>query len=231
MAQRCATVAELVQLDPSISDYGVQDTGTLTVASTPNSGDTLTLLDEHGVLPVQVVLTAGTDFVIAGTDEETAANIATAINALSITQATAIGTVVHVASVATGEDGKISTTSSDASMVWASAALSGGTSGLEDLLDCTCKMVNLETWRTKASCGHSYLALHFLEVSGVNGGGEAGAIERRKIDKLEIDYAAVASVSEGDAAFGSTKWGRLYLAMRSTLMVLPMPARGTLLCL
>lgn len=233
MAQRCATVAELVQLDPSISDYGTQDTGTLTVASAPSPGDTITLLDEHGVLPVQVVLTADTDFAIAGTDEGTATNIATAIEALSITQATAIGSVVYVASVATGEDGKIGTTSSDASMVWSAATLDGGTEGLEDLLAQTCTMINLETWGTKASFGSAYLALHFLEVSGVNGGSETGPVIRKKIDKLETSYraAVTAQITGNDALFGSTTWGRLYLAMRSTLMVLPMPARRTLLCL
>ena len=90
-------------------------------------------------------------------------------------------------------------------------------------LDAACCMVNLECWGKKASFGSLYLAAHLLAMqTGIDAG---GTVERKKIDKIEIQFSTT-TPSDGD--LGSTKWGQNYLAIRRTLMILPVPGRCSL---
>ena len=54
---------------------------------------------------------------------------------------------------------------------------------------------------------------------------ESGAINRKKIDKIEVSFAATGTATGIDADFGSTRWGRLYLAMKKTIFVAPIAGR------
>ena len=78
-------------------------------------------------------------------------------------------------------------------------------------LDTTCSMINIECWGNKASSAHILLTAHFMAVEDNQ---EGGPTKRKKIDKLEIENAVK---ENSDEEFGSTKWGRLYLAMRRTV--------------
>jgi len=58
----------------------------------------------------------------------------------------------------------------------------------------------------------------------VAAGGEAGPVESRKIDKIEEKFGTIWN-PDLDPSFGTTKWGRLYLQLKSTLLILPVAGR------
>jgi hypothetical protein len=223
MAKRCATLAEFVDLVPEFLTLGDASTGTLVVASQPAPGDSITLTDPYAFPPVVETLIAGTDYAIGVDEAATAANIAAAMDGGSLVTASAIGATVYVASVKTGAAGAVGiSTTNPAALQWSGVALTGGDALVLFSLECACSMINLECWGTKASCGSIYLAAHVLTVAG---GGEGGAVNRKKIDKIEVSFAATGTATGIDANFGSTKWGRLYLAMKKTIFVAPIAGR------
>lgn len=224
MAQRCATLAELLDTAPEFSSVGPQSTNTLTVTIAAAVG-TLTLLDETGILPVQETFTAGVEWTNGGTPAATATAIAVALSAGALVTATAIGDTVHVASVASGALGLIGSTSSDVSMVWTTATLEGGDVKLNEALACTCLQIQQECWGLKASCGHTYLAAHVLALQ--TGTGADGTVKKKRIKDLEIEFGTFVPTSSMD----STRWGQLYQQIKGTLMVLPFAGRKTLVCL
>lgn len=225
MAQRCATLEELLETAPEFASVGPQSTNTLTVTNAAAVG-TLTLLDQTGTLPVQETYLAGTDWTNGGTTALTATAISDAINAASsLVTTTAIGAVVHFASVATGSLGLIDTTSNDATMVWTTATLEGGDVKLNEALACTCLQIQQECWTLKASCGHTYLAAHVLAL--MTGIGADGTVKKKRIKDLEIEFGTFVPTSSMD----STRWGQMYQQIKGTLMVLPFAGRKTLVCL
>lgn len=225
MAQRCATLAELLETAPEFASVGPQSTNTLTVTNAVAVG-TLTLFDQTGILPVQEAYLAGTSWTNGGTPEATAQAISDAINgASSLVSTVAIGAVVHFASVATGSLGLIGTTSDNATMVWTTATLEGGDVKLNEALACTCLQIQQECWTLKASCGHTYLAAHYLAL--MTGIGADGTVKKKKIKDLEIEFGTFVPTS----SMQSTKWGQLYQQIKGTLMVLPFAGRKTLVCL
>lgn len=226
MPQRCATLNEFVDLVPEFLTLGDASTGTLVVASQPAPGDSITLADPYAFPPVVETLIAGTDYAIGVDEAATAANIAAAMDAGSLVTASAIGATVYVASVKTGAAGNVGvSTTNPAALAWSGVALTGGDALVLFSLDCACSMIALDCWGSKASCGHVYLAAHMLAVASGLAGGESGPVNRKKIDKIEISNAATGLATGLDANFGSTKWGRLYLAMKKTIFVAPIAGR------
>lgn len=226
MAQRCATLAEFVDLVPEFLTLGDASTATLVVAVQPAPGDTITLSDPYAFPPVVETLEAGVDYAIGATVEDTASNIATALAAGTLTTAQAQGSTVYVSSVKTGAaGGVVVSTSNSVALVWSGSALAGGDALVLFALDCSCSMINLECWGTKASCASIYLAAHVLTVAG---GGEQGPVNMKKIDKIQVSYSATGLATGVDANFGSTRWGRLYLAMKKTIFIAPFAARSRL---
>lgn len=225
MAQRCATIDELIALAPGFTSVGTQSTATLVVSLAAAAG-TLTFLNDKGALPVQETYTAGSEWTNGATPTLTAVAIAAALNTSSaLVTATNIGATVYVASVATGYESTLAVTSSDPSMTWSSATLTGGDAQLNEALLCSCSMINMEYWGVKASCGHSYLAAHFLALE--TGIGADGTVKRKRLDKLEIEFGTYVPTSSID----STRWGQLYQTMKATLFIVPIPGRGVLSCL
>lgn len=219
MAERCATLDELLTEAPELATLGSVSTARLLVDSNPAPGDSFTITDAQATLPTSETYVAGTDFVIGANETETAANIVTALASSSLVNASSIGAGVYLATKATGPRTLYTLASTAASLVPSSAAMSGGAAYLESLLACTCRMINLACWGAKASCASAYLAAHFALVAE---GEETGPVSSRTLDKLAESYASNPS---SDADFGSTKYGRLYVALRKTLIIAPIVGR------
>ena len=100
---------------------------------------------------------------------------------------------------------------------------------LQVWLDATADAINVSQWKRKASTGHVFLAAHLLTVTTKEGRGERGPANSKAIDKLRVTYAAVGTATQLDANFSTTRYGRAYLALRSTLLVTPIVGRRTLL--
>lgn len=98
---------------------------------------------------------------------------------------------------------------------------------LEWFLESAGQDINLECWGEKASQGHALLTAHYMTVAGLgSSGGERGPVTSKKIDKLAITYGS--SVASASDELASTKWGRLYLSKRKTIIIAPMVARRNL---
>jgi hypothetical protein len=216
MPQRCATIDELLVLAPEFLTAGSQSTGTLTFASNPAPGDAVTLSTQYDVPIVAETYVAGTDFTIGVDETETATNFVTGLASSALVTATSSGPVVSVLSLNTGPVSVLETTSTAASMVWTDPTLMGGDALVNEVLECTCCMINTEAWGQKASCGHTYLAAHFLATAGY-GSGEQGVVSGKSIDKLSLSFS---TPTPTDSEFATTRWGRMYVAMQSTLFTL-----------
>jgi hypothetical protein len=222
MAARCATLSEFLTQAPVFKTVGPQSSGAVTVAVNPAPGDVFTLTDTYSTPNVVETYTADTDFAIGATPADTAVNLAAAIEANPLASASAASGVVTIVSTGTGPASMLAmATDNPVAMVLSGATLSGGDAWAVFALECTCSQINVECWGVKASCGHVYLAAHFLALqTGVGGGG--GTVKRKKIDKVEVEYAVESS---SDADLGATTWGRLYLQTRKSILVLPLPGR------
>jgi len=227
LAQACATITEFLTVTGSDFLYtGPKSTGTVTVAVQPAPGDTFTIVNPHASPPVAEVYTAGTDFAIGGTVDITATNLAGALAGSALVDAYALSGVVTMTSKTTGPGSMLPMASSDpASLVLSASTLEGGDATVQFALECACSQINLCRWGVKASCGHIYLTGHFLSVQSGAGGGEGGAVSSKKIDKISIGYATP-TFDSSDAALASTKWGRMYLALRDTIFVTPVVGTG-----
>src|SRR5688572_28034258 len=83
---------------------------------------------------------------------------------------------------------------------------------LDVIIEITCSMLSVEAWGEKLSLGHLLLAAHYAtEIT--NSSAASGTVTARSIDKLSESYAT--AVATG--AFASTKYGRLFDALRKSL--------------
>ena len=94
-----------------------------------------------------------------------------------------------------------------------------------EILDVTADMINLDYWGLEASRAHAWLAAHFLFTTSTEGN-PGGVITSRKIDKIQENYA-VATAS--DPELSTSRFGRIYIALRKTLIVAPLVGRSPLL--
>ena len=215
MAQRCATLAEFLALAPEFLTAGTASAGSLVFVSQPSPGDSVTLATQYGIPLVTETYIADTDFDIGVNEAATAANFAAAVSLRSLALGTADAEIVTVVSQSTGPVSVLLTTSSSVAMVWDDPTLLGGDTLAKFQLQCACSSINLECWGAKSDCGHVYLTGHMMATAGF-GSGEQGTPTAKSIDKLSESYAS-STPSDGD--YGSTKWGRLYLQLRDTLVV------------
>lgn len=222
MSANCLGVAQfLQQTGTDFSTFGVQSTGTIEVASVGAPGDTLTI---GGVVLTAVAgartsgsndfsLASGTALGVAQSIVEAITDAANGFTAL-VTAAIQIPGVptVMLTSVATGYYSTLPIATSDALVyVLSGSQLEGGDLLIEDILASTCSMLG-DCWGNKKSYAHLYLTAHFLTVAA---GGESGPVSSRKIDRIAESYA---TATPTDPELGSTKWGRLYLALRATVV-------------
>lgn len=223
MANRCATLEEILLEVPELQMFGPPSRGSFDVLGVVTPGTEVTITDPYSFPPVVETYVAGVDFPIGVTREDTAANLAAAMASSAVVTAGAVDSVVYVQSKKTGPFGLLGITSSDELEIEPSGpTLTGGDVQVEMFRECACSMINLECWGDKASCAHVYLTGHFFLVAQ---GQETGPVTARTLDKLSESYASTANA---DTEFGTTKYGRLYLMLRKTLIVPPIVARARL---
>jgi hypothetical protein len=196
---------------------GPVSTGSVTWLSTGTAGDTITI--------GSATLTAVTGARAAGSltwsvDGDETAEATSFLAALqdsaltSVVSATRSGTTVNMTTLATGAASEIALSSSNALVYDLSGStFTGGSALLDFTLTTTCSMLAPLCWGSKKTAGHVYLTAHFLALQM---GQESGAVSSKTIDRISIGYAAT-SFNTSDAAFSSTKWGRAYLALKSTI--------------
>lgn len=130
-------------------------------------------------------------------------------------------TSVTITTLATGPASELALeTSTPATYQLTGPTLTGGSELITFALNVATSMVNTSAWRSKAPAATIYLAAHMLAVQTSNGGGETGVIVGRGLDRLSTSNAST-SFEPSDAALASTRWGRMYLALRKTLLQLP----------
>lgn len=222
MPARCATLAEFLAGAPEFLTFGEQSDGTLTVASQPDPGDTISLATRFGVPLVTETYVADADFNIGATPTLTAVSIALALNGGTLVAAASSGAVVSTLS-GTGPLCTLALASSNpAALVWDESPMTPGGNIVQTMLDCVCQQINFDCFGEKAECAHRFLTAHFLAMQG-GGSGESGAVSSKKIDKLAISFA-VTTPSDGD--LGSTKWGRMYMQLKKSILIFPLVGRS-----
>lgn len=85
------------------------------------------------------------------------------------------------------------------------------------IVSLTCKMIteSFDVWGDLADEGHRTLAAHFATlIQGAGAAGASGTVTSRSIDKLSESYS---TGNITDAELGSTKYGRLHLALLGSL--------------
>jgi hypothetical protein len=230
MAASCATRSEFLAIAPEFATYGPTSSAQA-VANASTPGDRFFIRSASNDPAVLLTFTAvaasptlGAEYLAGATPEDTAASLAESINAAGqLATASAVGAVVYLDSVETGVNGLHEISADPAAAFTLSAAtLEGGAALIDQALACACSQINLECWGTKAQCAHVYLTAHMLTVAN---GGESGPATRRKIDKIEESFSNVVSTDNLDPSFSTTKWGRLYLQLRKSLFIAPVPGR------
>lgn len=215
----CATAALFLSLTGSdFNRLGPASTATITWLGTGTAGDTLTI-GSVTMVAVAGPRTAGSNTWSVDGDEAT--ELASFLAALSDSSLSTVvvggvsGLELNLTTVATGPVSEIALTTS-APLVYglSGSTFTGGSALLDFTLTTTCSMLAPLCWGAKQQAAHVYLTAHFLSIG--SGTGEAGAVSSKAIDRISIGYAAT-SFDPSDAAFASTKWGRLYLALRSTI--------------
>ena len=231
MPASCATRAEFLAVAPEFSSYGPTSTGHIVPGpSTP--GDLFSIRSASNAPAVLLIFeavasspTLGTQYLAGATSEETAASLAASINAAGqLATASVSSNNLYLESIETGVDG-LHTLSDKPDGIFTfitGETLVGGAALIDQALACACSQINLECWGAKAQCAHVYLTAHMLTVAN---GGEAGPVNRRKIDKIEESFAAVGTATGLDPSFATTKWGRLYLQLKKSLFIAPVPGR------
>lgn len=222
----CLSVATFLALVPEFSSVGGPSIGTIEWLSTGTVGDTI---DIGGVQMTAVsgarvagsstwsvdgsAVAEATSFVAAIADSE-AADLVSAVKTTP--------SIVKVTTLGGGVDSELAFTTSDAAVYDLSdTTLTGGSDLLDFQLETTCLMVNASKWGSKAGAAQAYLAAHFMAIATGAGGGETGATTSRSIDRISQANASTAFESS-DAAFASTRWGRMYLALKATVLRIPM---------
>ena len=235
MARRCATLTEFLDQVPECRTFGDTSRGTVTFNDQPGAGSKVTITDDFtfpsvvGALVAVAGAPAANEYQIGANTTETAANFVTAanlatnaINALVMAEST--GAVVTLGTAAEGPNSMFLMDSDDVNVVVSGTRMEDGDDMVRHALDCACLAINLDCWRDKASCAHIYLTAHLCSVAN---GEERGLLTAKTIDKISVSFGNVMAKEAGE--FSSTKWGRLFEAMRSTLLVMPLVGRTNLL--
>jgi hypothetical protein len=226
----CITVVDLLKVAPELAAVGGPGVGTLTLAGATVALDSVTIGAAIGTAAAGARV-AGSD--TWSTDGATSAQLASLVEMLNdqaasfaaiVTGLATAPTVALVSSRATGIAGDIAWATSDVVDIVLDplASLVGGAAQLEFYIECACLMVNRACWGAKWECGVTLLAAHLATVGA---GAAAGIVSGKTIDKISVSYA-VTTFSSDDAAFASSRYGQDYLAMRETLLVMPLVGTG-----
>lgn len=231
MSNSCLTTGEfLTQTGTEFVTFGANSTGDVEVAAVPGAPGGTIVIGGVTLISVAGARTSGSDdFSLAsgtttGIAQEIVDCISDAANSFTTLVTASIRTpglsIVDLVSVSTGVYSELPLTTNDAvSFVLSAATLEGGAAQLDSIITTTCSMMG-DCWGEKKSYGHLYRAAHFATVQS---GGETGAVSSKSIDKISVSYATTAP---SDPDYGTTKWGRLYLALYKTLPILPQTGRS-----
>lgn len=85
----------------------------------------------------------------------------------------------------------------------------------QSILDLTACMLSATQWGDKLSAGHQTLSAHWASVQ-FNPGAVGGLVTSRRVDKIQESYSVVAA---SDSELGTTKYGRMYLALLAALLL------------
>lgn len=229
----CVTVAQVLAIAPELATFGGPGSGTVTFNAATVAADTVTIGATVG--------TAAAGPRVAGsntwsTDGTTAAQLASFVEMLNDTAAgfaasvsglATAPTVALVTSKATGPGGDIAWSTSDPVDIGLDPAtgLTGGADLIEFYIACACKMVNADCWGDKRECAVIWLAAHLMTVANGASGGASGPVSSKTIDKISVSFATT-TFDTSDAAYASTKYGQNYLAIRQTVLVVPVVGTG-----
>jgi hypothetical protein len=230
----CLDVDAFLALCPEFASVGGASVGTIEWLTTGTAGQTISIGGVQ-MTAVSGARTAGTSTWSVDGDAVTEATsfvaaIADSEAADYVTAEKTTPQIVRVTTLGKGLDSElVFATSSPLVYELSGDTLEGGSDLLDFQLAVACSMVNATRWGSKAGYAHAYLTAHLMTVSGSSGsnGGELGVTTSRTIDRISQANAAT-SFDTSDAAFASTKWGRLYLALKKTVLNIPMMtgARG-----
>lgn len=224
----CYTSSEFVAIQGGYFPLWIStNSGTITWLSTGTAGDTITI---GGVTLTAVTGARSPGSSTWSVDGAVAAEVASFVAAVNDSALSSLATavvvtpgtsIVTLTSVATGVAGALPVLTS-APLVYqlSAAALSGWDTQLGWVLSTVCSMIG-PCWGAKGSSAFVYLASHLLTVAQ---GGEAGVVTSRSIDRISTGYAST-GFDTSDAALASTRWGRLYLALRQTVLIGPVVGR------
>jgi len=215
----CLDLATFLQLTGTeFLSYGPVSTGTIEWLAEGTAAQTISI-GSHVFTAVAGARTPGSnDWSVVGVSSVEAASFVAAVNdplnstAGVLTAVATTPTIVTITTVATGVQSELAFTTS-APLVYdlSDTTLMGGGDLLDLQLETACSMISSTCAGDKQEALHLYLTGHLLYVANAN---EGGAVSSKSIDRISISYA-VSPPSDSD--FGSTKWGRLYLALRRTI--------------
>lgn len=219
------TVSSFLSIAGEFASAGQASTGTVAWLGAGVAGQTIV------IGPLEFTAVAGaraagsTTWSVVGTTSAQASSFVAAIAdseaADLLTAAKVTPTSVMLTTLSTGPASELSLeTTAPATYEMSGPNLTGGSTLIEFTLNVAASMVNASAWRAKANAATIYLAAHMLAVETGLGGGETGVITSRGMDRLSTANAST-SFDTGDAAMASTRWGRMYLALRKTLLVTP----------
>jgi len=214
----CIDLPAFLDFLPEFGSTGSASTGSIEWLATGTAGDTITI--------GTVTLTAVAGARVAGSltwsvDGDATAEAASFRAALADSPAAAVvlasgaGVVVDLTTRTKGPVSLLDLAASDPD-VYGLTPFAGGDSQIVMTLALTCPLVACHG--ANKGMAHAYLAAHFLAVGG---GQESGVRTSRTVNKISEGTTAP-SFAASDAAFATTRFGRLYLALRSSVLVLPM---------
>jgi hypothetical protein len=230
MPARCATLAEVLTAVPSLATFGDRASGVATFVGSPAPGDTFVVGAAQlvGVAGARTpgandwstdgsLLTQALDFIAALNDP--ANDFAAFVSASQLAPGLA---AVQVTTLGTGAAADLPWSTTAPLLLDPGTTLAGGGYLLGLLLDTACSMISVECWGDKASAGHTYLTAHLATVAGAAGqGGEGGPLTSQGMGAISASWATT-GFDASDASFSGTKWGRMYIMLRDSLIVLPL---------
>lgn len=216
----CLDVTAFLGFLPAFASTGSTSSGSIAWLSTGSPGDTITIGSVTLTAVAGARAAGSSTWSVDGDEAAEAASFRAAIAdsaASALVSASGSGTTVNLTTVSTGPASLLDlATSTDE--VYDLTAFAGGDDQIRLMLEATCTMIGACWPAAKAGLAHAYLTAHFLAVGA---GNEGGVRTSRTVNKIS-EGSAAPSFDASDAAFATTKYGRLYLALRSTIPVLPM---------
>lgn len=219
----CLDVTAFLGFLPAFASTGSTSSASIKWLATGTAGQTITIGSVTLTAVAGARAAGSSTWSVDGTAEQEAASFRAAIAdsaASALVAASGSGTTVNLTTVSKGPASLLDLATSDAE-VYELTAFAGGDDQVRLTLEMTCTMIG-ECWGSKAGMAHAYLTAHFLEVDADK---EKGTVTGRSMNSISHSLTAP-SFDAGDAPFASTRYGRLYLALRKTIPVLPMTTAG-----